>query len=104
MDMKKVGAPALDRKVVDRLLDLLSTDDDFRRLFQKDAKAALLLAGHQPAASTDGAPAAEVWMCLQLKQGQGLASKASIARDRPKLERTLNAVVNFACPQELLDS
>lgn len=101
MDMRKVGAPALDKKVVDRLLDLLSNDDGFRRLFQKDAKAALLLAGHQPAASTDGVPAAEVWMCLQLKGGQHLASKTSITRERAKLERTLNSVVQFECPREL---
>ena len=94
-------APALDKKVVDRLLDLLSTDDSFRRLFQEDAKAALLLAGHQPAASTGGTPAAEVWMCLQLKQGQHLAPKANIARERIKLERVLNSVVQFDCPAEL---
>jgi putative modified peptide len=39
MDMKKVGPPGLEQDVVDRLLDLLSTDDQFRALFVADANA-----------------------------------------------------------------
>ena len=43
MATKKTGvrAPALDPKVADKLLDKLSTDNDFRRLFKSDPAAAL---------------------------------------------------------------
>lgn len=44
---KKQAAP-LDPKVADRLLDLLSTDNEFRRLFKKDPQAALVKAGWKP--------------------------------------------------------
>lgn len=43
------GATApLDPKVADRLLDLLSTDDEFRHLFKDDPRAALIQAGWNP--------------------------------------------------------
>ena len=43
------GHSPLSPEVVDKLLDLLSSDNDFRNLFQKDATAALAKAGHPPA-------------------------------------------------------
>ena len=43
----------LDPKVVRKLLDLLSTDNEFRRLFKRDAYAALVKAGYRaPAGRT----------------------------------------------------
>jgi putative modified peptide len=48
---KKQAAP-LDPKVADRLLDLLSTDNEFRRLFKKDPQAALVKAGWKPPKET----------------------------------------------------
>lgn len=96
----------LDPKVVRKLLDLLSTDDDFRALFQKDAHAALVEAGYVPRTGaglkTGIAPAAlSGGACLQLAPGVQLASKDKIAAERQKLEQSLNAVVNFLCPKEL---
>lgn len=99
----------LDPKVVKKLLDLLSTDNDFRRLFKKDAHAALVRAGWKPsstatlkasAAPTDLA-ALSGGNCLQMVAGARLAPKEKIVRERAKLEKTLNAVVNYACPMEL---
>ncbi|MGH8083568.1 MAG: NHLP-related RiPP peptide, partial [Lysobacter sp.] len=43
------GHKPLSPEVVDKLLDLLSHDNEFRKLFQKDATAALAKAGHPPA-------------------------------------------------------
>lgn len=43
----KKSAP-LDPKVADRLLDLLSTDNEFRRLFKKDPLTALVKVGYKP--------------------------------------------------------
>lgn len=39
---------ALSPKVADRLLELLSTDNEFRRLIKKDPQAAFLQAGYKP--------------------------------------------------------
>ena len=94
----------LDKKVVHKLLDLLSTDDAFRELFQQDAHAALVQAGWTPPA--DAEPDADMTAlssgsCLQLRDGATLASKEQITQERVKLEQSLNAVVNFFCPQEL---
>lgn len=96
----------LDPKVVQKLLDLLSTDDGFRERFQNDAHAALVEAGYTPrtgAGLKAGiAPAAlSGGACLQLTGGAQLASKEKIIEQRAKLEQSLNAVVNFFCPQEL---
>lgn len=47
MATKKTQGAALDPKVADKLLDLLSSDNEFRRLFKKDPAAALLKVGHR---------------------------------------------------------
>lgn len=52
MASKKTGgakSAPLDPKVADKLLDLLSTDNEFRRLFKQDPQAALAKVGYQPA-------------------------------------------------------
>ena len=52
MAIKKTGgakSAPLDPKVADKLLDLLSTDNEFRRLFKKDPQAALAKVGHPEA-------------------------------------------------------
>lgn len=109
MAMKKGPGPTepLHPKVVKNLLDRLSTDDDFRDLFQRDAHAALVEAGWSEPASADtslapvDAAVRSGGSCLQLKSGATLASKEQIASQRQKLERSLNAVVNYAAPLEL---
>lgn len=94
MDMKKVGPQPLDAAVANRLLDLLSTDDAFRELFVRDARAALETAGYV----NDDPTAAHPAMCLQV---HALASKESIAASRSKLTSSLNAIHGFDAPREL---
>ena len=72
----------LSEPIVDRLLDLLSSDDDFRALFAQDARGALASLGHLPAANpaiSEGA-----WWCLKV---QSLASKEVILQGRAELRR-----------------
>ena len=93
MATKKGAKPApLDPKVTKKLLDKLSTDNDFRRLFKKDASAALAQVGYKADA---GAPS--VGDCLQLQATDRIAPKAKIARDRAKLEGALHVPVSFMC-------
>jgi putative modified peptide len=109
MAMKKGPGPTepLDPKVVRNLLDRLSTDDDFRELFKRDAHAALVEAGWTApeSAAKTLAPVNEAALsggnCLQLAAGTELASKEKIQRERGKLERTLNGIVNYGAPMEL---
>lgn len=86
---RKGPAPAgLEPKVARKLLDLLSSDNDFRRLFKKDAHAALVKAGYKAPAGTDPAQAASLSgaACMQLASGDRIAPKSKIVRDRAKLE------------------
>ena len=93
MAMKKGAKPApLDPKVAKKLLDKLSTDNDFRRLFKKDAGAALAQVGYKIEAGATSAAG-----CMQLASTDSIAPKAKIVRDRAKLETTLNGIVNFDC-------
>ena len=100
------GPAALDPKVIKTLLDRLTSDDDFRELFQRDAGTALRQAGLRSnladAGRTGLVAGASAGECLQMKAGQSLASKEAIAAGREKLERTLAMVQGFMCPPELL--
>ena len=70
MATKKGPAPApLDPKVQKKLLDLLSTDNEFRRLFKKDAHAALVKAGWKAPAGCESTAAVSGGACLQMKPG-----------------------------------
>lgn len=96
MATKKGPQPApLDPGVIKRLLDKLSNDNEFRRLFKKDAAAALAQVGYKI-----GADAASAGACLQLKVADRIAPKAKIVRDRAKIENSLNVPVNFFCAKD----
>ncbi|MFN3703573.1 NHLP-related RiPP peptide [Thermomonas sp.] len=93
---KKGAKPApLDPKVAKKLLDKLSTDNEFRRLFKKDAHAALMQVGYKVEAGSTSAGE-----CMQLAPTDRIAPKAKIARDRAKLESALNVPVSFLCAKE----
>ena len=107
MATKKKGpgpTEPMEPKVVKKLLDLLSTDNGFRRLFKKDAHAALVQAGWKPSATaTAQAPTAPMSAlsggnCMQMTANHRIAPKAKIVRERAKLEQTLNSVVKFDGP------
>lgn len=101
------GPAALEPKVIQKLLDLLSSDDEFRSLFEQDPGAALAQAGHKPAMSapmtTGLAVAPSAGACLQMGAGDSLASKESIESDRAKLELALSKPFTFTCPAALVD-
>jgi putative modified peptide len=101
MATKKGPAPApLDPKVQKKLLDLLSTDNEFRRLFKKDAHAALVKAGWKVPAGCENTAAASGGSCMQLKAGERIAPKAKIIRERAKLEAGTPPPFKFDCPAE----
>lgn len=85
----------LDPSVTKKLLDRLSTDNEFRRLFKKDATAALAKVGYKVEAG-----ATSLYSCLQFQAGARIAPKAKILRDRAKLEKSLNSIINFACVKD----
>lgn len=100
----KGPAPApLDPKVARKLLDLLSSDNDFRRLFKKDAHAALAKAGYKAPAgvAAQGVAATACGECMQLQPTDRIAPKAQIQRDRAKLEAAMNLPMRFIPPAEL---
>jgi putative modified peptide len=90
--------PPLDPKVADKLLDLLGTDNEFRRLFKKDAVAALAQVGY-PAAQElvdrtrpprpPNAP--PPFACMRVEH---IAPKAEIAAARDELRDYLTAAGN----------
>ena len=106
---KKPAAP-LDPKVADRLLDLLSTDNEFRRLFKKDPQAALVKAGWKPpkapAAAPVGAkirkgppfpppgppPVVPPVMCLKVDR---IAPKEQIIKSRTELKAMLTSALGY---------
>lgn len=86
MATKKTGAAAkaapLEPKIADKLLDKLSTDNEFRRLFKKDPTAALATLGHKLAAGQS------VGGCMQVTS---IAPKAAIAASRETLKSHLTS-------------
>lgn len=86
---------AMDPKTTKKLLDKLSTDNDFRSLFKKDAGAALAKVGYKVEAGATSA-----YGCLQFAAGEKIAPKAKIVRDRAKLEEAMNSIVNFTCAKD----
>lgn len=78
-------AAPLDPKVAGKLLDKLSTDNDFRRLFKKDPKAALLSVGHKEAGAGDGGG---IYDCCQVDR---IAPKAEIVKARDELLKQFTA-------------
>ncbi len=94
MATKKTGASGkaapLDPKVAGKLLDKLSTDNEFRRLFKKDPKAALIQAGHK-LPKGDAEAAARFEQLCGCAQVQNIAPKADIANAREELSGMLMA-------------
>jgi putative modified peptide len=75
----------LSHKTVNTLLDKLSSDDDFRTLFQKSPREALAQCGHKAAIQSNDL-ASGAWACCATNQ---LASKEVIAKSRDALRTQL---------------
>lgn len=88
MATKKTGASGkaapLDPKVAGKLLDKLSTDNQFRRLFKKDPRSALLSVGYKETGTDFG----RIYDCCTVAR---IAPKADIAKAREGLLNLLMA-------------
>lgn len=71
------------REIADKLLHKLSSDDDFRKLFQSDPRAALGKLGYMTPEKDVGVKGADPLLCLS--SGASLASKEAINAARSKL-------------------
>ena len=78
------------REFADRLLDKLSTDDDFRRRFQDDPRAAVESLGYVTPEEDRGIPGKDPCVCLS-GMATSLASKEDIGRARHKLREQLTS-------------
>lgn len=82
----------ISQKVVDALLDKLSSDDAFRAQFQSDPRSALASLGDESAGlmskDEDGA-----WACMTVTQ---LASKEQIKASRAELSKQLSGEALFS--------
>jgi putative modified peptide len=90
---EKMRTATLDAQLVDRLLDLLSMDDDYRARFQAEPRTALYEIGYQspaPARMTacGSMPAAMPEALIDCKVEQ-LAPKESIAAARKEIRAML---------------
>lgn len=104
MATKTPGARSapLDPKVADRLLDLLGSDNAFRRLFKKDPQAALAQVGHPEAKAAVAAlkkggtaPALTTASCCTVRN---IAPKATIIRAREELKTMLTSGLIYTPP------
>lgn len=94
MATKKTGATGkampLDPKVADKLLDLLGTDNEFRRLFKKDPGAALIKAGYK-VPKGDTAAAENLQKLHQQLAVERIASKAVVQKARMEIKSSLTS-------------
>lgn len=68
-------------QIADKLLDKLSSDDEFRAVFLKSPRIALAYLGHEAAAKANMSDKG-VWSCMQCKD---LASRQAIKAGRDEL-------------------
>ncbi len=71
----------LSEELVDKLLDKLSSDDEFRAVFQKNPRIAMAYLGHDAAANA-GAGDKGMWSCMSCEK---LASADDIKKSRDVL-------------------
>ena len=77
-------------ELVDKLLDKLSHDDDFRSEFQRDPYAALASLGYKGDPAQRGVEGVDPVVCCT-GMATELASKEDIAKGRGKLRQQLTA-------------
>jgi putative modified peptide len=78
------------REFADKLLDKLSTDDDFRSKFQADPRAAVESLGYVTPEADRGIAGQDPCVCLS-GMATSLASKESIGKSREKLRAQLTS-------------
>ena len=78
-------------ELADKLLDMLSQDDDFRSEFQRDPYAALASLGYEDDPKQRGVKGVDPVICCTGMAAK-LASKEEIGRARDKLREQLTSV------------
>ena len=90
----------LEPKLIDRLLDLLGSDDSFRELFQQDPAAALEQIGYRSSVGGNALAAtggrSSISGCIGVR---ALASKEQIQAARSELKSMLLAGLGQTSPQ-----
>lgn len=92
-DPTREGPEPMSRALAQRLLQLLSGDDDYRDRFQRDPVAALAEIGYTDATAGE---------CLSFGDGATLASKEDIRDASRRLETTLVSRFSFSGSRMLL--
>lgn len=100
--MAKAKTAPLDAKIADKLLDLLSTDNEFRRLFKKDPLSALTKVGYKApkeglagAASKGVGAQGALHACCRV---QRIAPKADIIKARSEIKSMLTEGLAYTTP------
>jgi len=78
------------REFADKLLDKLSTDDDFRSKFQADPRAAVASLGYETPQADVGKPGEDPCLCLS-GMFTSLGKEEVIAKSRNKLREQLTS-------------
>ena len=78
------------REFADKLLDKLSTDDNFRDHFKRDLRSALRTLGHETSKGEEGKLGVDPIVCLSRSSSGELASKEDIKAARSLLAERLS--------------
>ena len=78
------------REFADKLLDKLSTDDNFRDHFKRDMRSALRSLGHETTKGEEGQRGVDPIVCLSRSSSGELASKEDIKAARSLLAERLS--------------
>ena len=78
------------REFADKLLDKLSTDDNFRDHFKRDMRSALRSLGHETSKGDEGQLGVDPIVCLSRSSSGELASKEDIKAARGLLADRLS--------------
>ena len=79
------------REFADKLLDKLSTDDNFRDHFKRDMRSALRSLGHETTKGEEGQRGVDAIACLSRSSSGELASKEDIKAARSLLAERLSS-------------
>jgi len=79
------------REFADKLLDKLSTDDNFRDHFKRDMRSALRTLGHETTKGEESERGADPIACLSRSSSGELASKEDIKAARSLLAERLSS-------------
>lgn len=79
------------REFADKLLDKLSTDDNFRDHFKRDMRSALRTLGHETTKGEEGERGVDPITCLSRSSSGELASKEDIKAARSLLAERLSS-------------